>query len=340
MIEGDTMTQGSTTRKALLATAMAAGLLSGTAPAAAAPPDNAPVKIGVIDLKGDQLSFIDKQTTITYREFTNQGATAGEQKTKTGDDHGVIVASALVRQYRSLDSKTPIEIYSANPFQSSTDQSGKPVLRLDFKQAEKALEWMSENGVSVVVTAFNSPNAGASKRFMDKAEDLGLTIFASYSNVKVDYPIYPARDARAISVVDTNKADKSVSIDRINAAYAQNITFGMHGGVPDERDGYEVQTGSSFSSAKAGAYGAYVIARDPSATRDQIVAFMNEGTRPYKLRLGPESQIALLGEHATDKNFRSAVSAQQVSTRPIERLASKGPVKTMETPLLQRGYER
>src|SRR3546814_3417459 len=65
----------------------------------------------------------------------------------SADLHGVIVASAVVRQYRLLDPKSPIEVYAANPFGLTKNAAGKSFLKLDFKQAEKALEWMHSKGV-------------------------------------------------------------------------------------------------------------------------------------------------------------------------------------------------
>src|SRR3546814_3464060 len=100
----------------------------------------------------------------------------------SADLHGVIVASAVVRQYRLLDPKSPIEVYAANPFGLTKNAAGKSFLKLDFKQAEKALEWMHSKGVRTVVTAFNSSNQLGSFNFMNKAEQLGMTVFAAYSN--------------------------------------------------------------------------------------------------------------------------------------------------------------
>src|SRR3546814_9432182 len=87
-------------------------------------------------------------------------------------------------------------------------------LKLDCKQAEKALEWMHSKGVRTVVTAFNSSNQLGSFNFMNKAEQLGMTVFAAYSNETGKGNVYPAADARAISVVDTNRGQLGMALDR------------------------------------------------------------------------------------------------------------------------------
>src|SRR3546814_15151301 len=97
-------------------------------------------------------AFSDFNTMIEYQAFTPEGAKEGKQTTRSGEDHGAIVASAVVRQYRLLDPKSPIEVYSANPFGLTKNAAGKSFLKLDFKQAEKALEWMHSKGVRTVVT--------------------------------------------------------------------------------------------------------------------------------------------------------------------------------------------
>src|SRR3546814_685686 len=141
----------------------------------------------------------------------------------------LIVASAVVRQYRLLDPKSPIEVYAANPFGLTKNAAGKSFLKLDFKQAEKALEWMHSKGVRTVVTAFNSSNQLGSFNFMNKAEQLGMTVFAAYSNETGKGNVYPAADARAISVVDTNRGQLGMALvtgaGREKDALSVEITF-------------------------------------------------------------------------------------------------------------------
>src|SRR3546814_2973695 len=95
---------------------------------------------------------------------------------------------------------------------------------------------MHSKGVRTVVTAFNSSNQLGSFNFMNKAEQLGMTVFAAYSNETGKGNVYPAADARAISVVDTNRGQLGMALvtgaGREKDALSVGITFAMHGGVP------------------------------------------------------------------------------------------------------------
>src|SRR3546814_8813092 len=50
-----------------------------------------------MDLEVKGLAFSDSNTMIEYQAFTPEGAKEGKQTTRSGEDHGVIVASAVVR---------------------------------------------------------------------------------------------------------------------------------------------------------------------------------------------------------------------------------------------------
>ncbi len=308
------------TKKKILAAATGLGVMMSSP--AMAQDDIAPVKIGVMDLEVKGLAFPDSNTKIEYQAFTPDGAKEGKQQTRSGEDHGVIVASAVVRQYRTLDSRTPVEVYAANPFGLTKNADGKSFLKLDFKQAEKALEWMHSKGVKVVVTAFNSSNQLGSFNFMNKAEKLGMTVFAAYSNDTGKGAVYPAADLRAISLVDTNRGqlgrDVVSGAGREKDAFTAGITFAMHGGVPQGRHGNDYQTGSSFSSAKAGAYGAYVLHRNSDATRDQIVEMMKQGSRPFEIEVdGQKTSLAFIGEAQANEQFLAAVASYKKESLDI-----------------------
>src|SRR3546814_16490822 len=90
-----------------------------------------------MDLEVKGLAFSDSNTMIEYQAFTPEGAKEGKQTTRSGEDHGVIVASAVVRQYRLLDPKSPIEVYAANPFGLTKNAAGKSFLKLDFRSEER-----------------------------------------------------------------------------------------------------------------------------------------------------------------------------------------------------------
>src|SRR3546814_6539132 len=90
-----------------------------------------------MDLEVKGLAFSDSNTMIEYQEFTQEVAKEGKQTTRSGEDHGVIVASAVVSQYRQLDPTSPIEVYAANPFGLTKNAAGKNFMKLATKEPEE-----------------------------------------------------------------------------------------------------------------------------------------------------------------------------------------------------------
>jgi hypothetical protein len=293
------------TKTRLGVVAMAAALVA-SAPAHAEKKE--PIKIGIMDLQAKALTYDAGKVSIEYREFTKEGARPAKLAERTGDDHGAVVASAFVRQMRSLDSKVPIQIYAGNPFSLTRGDDGKERMRLDFVKGSEVLQWMHDKGVRIVVTAFNSPDAKGAARFMDKADELGMIVFAAYSNDRGVGKVYPAADPRAVSVVDTSigKLGEHVikGAGRQFDGAAAGVRYAMDGRVPQGAYGALVMTGSSFASPKAAAYAAYALARNPGMTRGEVMKAMDVATKPMNMsREDAVLTIARLGDADTDKRF-------------------------------------
>lgn len=310
------MTIGKTAKTGIMA--MAAALSVSQAEAKDAP---APVRIGIMDLKADGLTYDAGNVSIEYKAFTPDGQKAASMPERTGDDHGAVVASAFVRHYRTLDAKTPIEIYAGNPFTIAKRPDGRTTLRLNFDKGVEVLEWMRGKGVRVVVTAFNSSDAVGAARFMDRAEKLGMIVFAAYANQRDQGRVFPAGDERAVSVVDTMRGKVGFNVvrdaGRENDGAAVGVTFAMNGGVPQGAYGAVQMTGSSFASPKAAAYAAYALKQHPDMDRRSVVATMKVGSRPMATELdGVRGSIDFMGEAVSDERFMKEVRTM---------VATKGP---------------
>lgn len=289
-----------------------------------------PVRIGIMDLKADTLTYKAANVSIEYKAFTPDGAKEAQLAERSGDDHGAVVASAFVRHYRGLDPKTPIEVYAGNPFAIVKRPDGKSVMKLDFERGAKVLEWMHGKGVRIVVTAFNSPDAAGAARFMDKAESLGMVVFAAYSNSTGQGRVFPAGDARSVSVVDSSLGMLGSAVIRGGGRQFDGATvgvnFAMKGGVPQEAYGPATMTGSSFASPKAAAYAVYALRREPDLSRDQIVERMHVASRPMATsRDGETRTIAYLGDAVTDERFlasfdRRTTTPTELAAAPVEML--------------------
>lgn len=272
-------------KKSLIGVAAATMLAS--SPAVAQDQDQAPeIRVGIIDVKGNELTFSDRRTKIEYRAFTQEGKFPGDWMTESGADHGQMMASAFVRELRRIDPAAPVRIFAANAFQENSGTgsakytqsmglASKRTLSVNWEGATHALEWFKANNVKVVLTAFNGSDSQQLRTFMQKANSLGMAVFASAGN-KVGGSIYPAAYPEAISVAGDNK-DLAF---RKDASISRWVNFTMDGGVPMGIKGAAVDEGSSFATAKAAAFGAYYSAHNPSAGRDQIASALRDAAVP------------------------------------------------------------
>lgn len=278
-----------------------------------------PVKIGVLDLHAKDVVGPRTGTSVVYKEFVEQGSKAGRAATPAGPDHGQIVASAMLEQFRRLDREPPVEIYAANAFSMKDKGDGTVSLKFSFEQGIKALEWMNQNGVRVVVTAFNSKNEAGSRMLMDRAESLGMVVFAGAPNTVGAGKVFPAADPRSVSVLDSSP---DMPMDK-DPSLRTWVSFGMDGTyVAGSRENRAREVGSSYASAKAGAYGAYVLSRMPDASREQVVGMISSAARTSAKHVG----FRIIGERESDRALAQSVDAALLSARDPKSLV-KGPVR-------------
>lgn len=291
-----------------------------------------PVRIGVLDLKADKPTHKVPGVDVVYREFSMPGDKAGSDMCKSGYDHGQVVLTAAVDEVRRIDPSASIRVYSANAFREISLKNGSKGLRMNFEKAAEAIEWMHGQGVRVVVTAFNTRNVEGSKLIMDKAESLGMTLFAGASNDRGMGKVLPAADPRAVSVADTTPGKSSLTMD---VTVDDWVRFGINGslsvrGAPNGSDEF----GSSFASAKAGAYGAYYQSRNPEAKSVEIIDALARNAPVKRYLAGSRAvHMATLGDGAMPATFRGYVDSVVVSRNPSS--ASKVAVASIdESPAL------
>lgn len=256
--------------------AILAGSMIASAPSASAQAKDSEVVVGILDVESNRLTFGDSNTHIQYREFAAPGKFPANWQTESGADHGQLMASAFVRQIRKIDQNVPIRILGANVFQENQSTSSsiytygsrtgsKRTLSVNWEGAKEALSWFKQNGVSVVLTAFNGNDSNALRSFMKEAGDLGMTVFASAGN-KVGGAIYPAAYPEAISVAGDNKG----LAFRKDPSISGWVNFSMDGGTSLRLNGEKNDEGSSFATAKVAAFGAYYKSQVQDASREDI----------------------------------------------------------------------
>lgn len=299
------MTDTSATKRAMVVAGMAMAIMGASAPAFAQEVE--PIRVGILDLSAKKVIGVKDGVTLEYREFTPSGRSPGAWKTPAGPDHGEIVTATMIAQFRKLDRHRPIRIYAANAFGMKEKDDGSIALSFDFQQGVKALNWMHDQGVRIVVTAFNSKNEQGSAKLMDEAERLGMIVFAGAPNTPGVGKVFPAADPRSVSVVDSGP-DMAL---RKDASIAGWVRYAMDGtvitGTGAERSR---EIGSSYASAKAGAYGAYVVSKAPKATADQIRSAMDASATPSSYQIkGVSVTVSEIGGVEGDRRLQRSVEA-------------------------------
>ncbi len=307
----------------MLALGAAAGMASAQPSLAQ---DVEPLKVGVLDVAAKRVIGARDGVDLVYKEFTAEGRDPGRWKTPAGPDHGEVVASTFVEQFRRLDRKRPMVIYAANAFSMKKKDDGSTALSMDYEKAREALPWMKANGVRVVVTAFNTKSKPGSDLLMDEAEKLGMIVFAGGSNTGGAGKVFPAADPRSVSVVDSGP-DMAL---RKDASIASWIDFAMDGTVvTGSRDERSREVGSSYASAKAAAYGSYVVSRQPDICVSDLKKVMQVAARPVSYTIGGQSvQVREIGGHEVDAALVAHVSVSfpRQAPPPATRTAMLGAI--------------
>jgi hypothetical protein len=291
--------------KAALAAGMSLSALTASLGTAAPPSSVPPIKVGIIDVRADELTFPDRNTTIEYREAPPAGKRAASWLTESDTDHGQVLASAFVRQVRRIDRDRPIEIYAANPMFETSSATGsatysritggasKRTIGINYEGARAAIGWFKEKGVKVVLTTLNGRDTPGMQLFVKEATDAGMVVFASAGNSPKVGRTFPAAYPNVISVA----ADDPGLALRGNPEVASWVDFAMSGSVPRNMNGPTVDVGSSFATAKAAALGAYAVAEGEARDRETVVGFLAgvATTKAYRVQ-GTEISVAYIDD--------------------------------------------
>lgn len=233
-----------------------------------------PIKVGIIDTDASAVADDRKGVSVRMRSFLEEGHRIGSHKTESGREHGADVASSFLDQSWRIDPTRRVEIFSAVAFYRSGDnkideQDNRP-MRLSYEAARKALDWFKENGVRVVVTTFVVPETKGVNDLMKHAADLGMVMFSSTNNVRSTFVPFPARHPDAIAVTGNAR-----NLDfATNSSMHQWVSFKADAGIPGKSLTITPENGSSFAVARAAAFGAHLVDRNPRATRNEVVEQM------------------------------------------------------------------
>ena len=251
-------------KKASIAVAAAAAGMVLASPATAQ--ESEVIKVGLLDVGGGDMTFRDARTTIEHRDFVTEGQRPASRMTRSGRENGVMTTSAFVRQARLLDENAPIQVYSANIFQEHSDrqQAGSPRrITVNWEGAREAVEWFKQNDVKVVIASFNGAESQEMHAFMEETRRNGMTVFAGSGNTPGG-AAFPAMHPYAMSVGSDNPGHAY----RTDPSQAGWVDVTMNGGVPMRRDGQEIDSGATYATAKAAAFGSYYARSNPDVDPD------------------------------------------------------------------------
>ena len=232
-----------------------------------------PIRVGIIDTDATVVHQPKNGVTVSYASFIREGAVPGSHKTKSGREHGADVARAFIEQAEQIDPKSPIHIYSAGVFfrtGNKRDEDGNRPMEIDWSAANKALDWLRDNNVRVVITPFIARESLEVNEFMGKARELGMVVFAATQNVHTNVQPFPARHPDAISVTGSSR-----NLDfSTNEAMREWVMFQANASIPGKSLWMIPENGSSFAVGRAAAFGSFLVAKNPGIARDDIIETM------------------------------------------------------------------
>lgn len=248
----------------LQAVGMAAAL---AAPAASAQDVDVPrveaVRIGMLDTAVRNLPNKVSNVKVISRDFVT--GSAAEWTGESDNSHGELVAASAVKAARSLAPRTPIEIYVSNIYtRSDADNArlgggrvgrgladpGKIHLRLDYQAASKAVDWMKEQGVTVMILTATGSDSPGMRALADQIRKSGMTLIASTNNDPARGKVFPAAYPGVIAVAGSNKS-LPISTSPELASYVSYVTDGRS---PIRNSNVEI--GSSFAAGVVGGFAA------------------------------------------------------------------------------------
>jgi hypothetical protein len=277
-----------------IATALAA---MGTTPATAqVPTPTNDVSVAIVDLGANRLYSPDPNVTFVDLTPTPKEGFRNATSKVGGRDHGEIVAQAFVQEYRRIDPKARITIYTINPF---IEKAGGGQMMLSRSMLKQALPRIDSSRTKVAITTFGVSDEKAGTAVLDDLRSAGLVVFAATPNKGEDDGIWPAASPGAIAVGDGVTPDSPVFKQRSWARWIDVVANGQF-----HKDSIDVD-GSSFATPRAAAYGVSFMTRNPKATTEEVkAALVSSGDH----RTIGNAKLVYIGADAMVKSFAATAA--------------------------------
>lgn len=281
------------------ATLMVGSMLLATAPAAAQDGARDPIRVAVMDVNADQIDFKDPNVDFVRLTPTPPKGSTFAQAEAGLAQHGVIVASAFVEEYRRIDQNRRITIYTLNPF---IRRDGENAMRFRMQTLRDAIPKIKQAGVRIVVSAFSVSDKEAGDRIAKEFSDNGLILFAASPNQPKEDSIYPAASPGVIAIAEPMRGGPLESDPR----YKKFVDFVISG---EYGKGNGHVSGTSFASGRAAAYAAHLVDLRPDATIEDVKTSFRENGQ---IQIMSFKKAVRLGDRSMLDAFRAMRPAQDM----------------------------
>lgn len=311
---------------ALMATAMALSIASGTASAQGTTPPTEPVTIGVIDTR-TEASF--EGLDVRYRHFGVPTHQEGVERVTSKYTHGDLVIKSIADARTAMKDSRPYTVLVANPFV----QGPEGRLLVNYKGLREAVGWFKEAGVRVVSTTFAATkDAPGMAAFQKAADEAGILVVASIGNGGDRTVPYPAAYKETLAVDGWHYLQKrSSTYDAVTARI--DATFDGTTGVRSHPNGRDAREGDLYRFTAAPDSAMEV--RGSSFAVPRATAFL-------AATLGPSVDLASAKSALAGHDRRAVFDLATARTPPSKgiRIADGTPEVTEIASLNARGTSR
>jgi subtilisin family serine protease len=225
--------------------------------------------------------------------------------------HGTAIAALIAGHSRLMGSAPGARILAVRAF----DPAGNTAEATTFN-IMKGIDWAVTHHARIVNMSFAGPADPAIHRSLAAAHRKGVVLIAAAGNAgPKSPPLYPAAEPEVIAVTATDASDKVFD----GANRGRQIAIAAPGvdiliAVPN--GGYEMSTGTSYSSAEVSGIAALMLQHEPQLKPDQVRAILIATARD-------------LGKKGRDDDYGAGLidAFRAVGDVPGERVSTATPAR-------------
>jgi subtilisin family serine protease len=270
--------------------------------------------------KGDNIlvAVIDSGIDVSHPELAGAVAQTYDAigAPATPHKHGTSIAGLIAAHGKLMGAAPGARILAVRAF----DPAGASAEGTTFNIL-KALNWAAANGARVINMSFAGPADPAMHRSLEAAHKKGIILVAAAGNAgPKSPPLYPAADPNVIAVTATDAEDKLFP----QSNRGSHIAIAAPGvqilvAIPD--GGYEVSSGTSYSSAEVSGIVALMLERKGDLTPDNVRNILLATAKDLGLK-GPDVMFGAGLADAYGAIMAKSAPMRAATPRPIERMST------------------